>query len=289
MQPQPNLKLIKPADGMMIDPEKNLDEFIGIETQVKPEIFYNFLSLPKTDIFGTHRTSFTISNHHYTIMEHIRTKLVRAKKLEMARALVALGCISTMKLKNKSPKKIKVLIKTHKDYRERENMIKLEHSLSRLNLENKEARKYLLNVLKVHGKNKYGTAVLAKIYNHWDKPELKFKETDIVDIPYKLKSWCKELTKQPLTRSKFELKPTKRNSEKPNQKLDLYISDRIPIITHEYLISESEDNLQGFFFRAFLITGLYCLSKWILAGNICKEEYGFYHILDKVDSYASSI
>ncbi len=87
----------------------------------------------------------------------------------------------------------------------------------------------------------------------------------------------------------YALFKTDRGNKETNKRLDLYVSERISIIIHEYLLNDPDGNLAGHFHRAFFVIGLYCLSKWIATNKICKDEYGYYVLLNKIDSLAAEI
>lgn len=285
---KPDLKLIKPSDGTMLDPKEDVGEFAGIEGYVKPEHFYNLLSLSKTDKFESHRTSLTISNSDYVRMEQIRTKLIRAKKSSMTRGLVGLGVAAASNHKNICSKKLAYLFKINEGCREKENLLKFNNSLDRLDFQNNNIRNSLIPFVKSFGKNKYGQIIWSRLYDSWNMPKLVFnKNADNLNIHSKLKSNCIQSVKCSLSRKMFDLPIVKRGNQETNKKLDLYVSERISIIIHEYLLNDPDDNLSSHFHRAFFIIGLYCLSKWIATSKICKDEFGYYVLLNKIDSLAA--
>lgn len=284
--------------GTMLDAKTDPDEFMDIERQVTFADFYSLLSLPKKDRLPKTSTSFMVSNSHYTIMEHIRSKLIHSDRGTMTRGLVSLGCVATMNLHKKCPVKVRSLLKACEGFRKQDNMGSIEKSINRLDLRDPDVLKHLTSIVKKYGNNSYGVIVMGRLYEKWESEYKEWNDyvgknsgkSDSISIPRTVKAKCKSLIKKPLTRGMFDLKrTTKKNSEFANQKLDLNVSRRIAIMAQNAVNSVFEENLKGHFYRAFFVTGLFCLSKWINEGKICKEESDFYHLIDKIDLYTASL
>ncbi len=273
--------LIRPGSGLMTDVFETTGEFTGIENKVRPEVFYGLLSLLKGDKFGNQRASFTVSNYHYSLMEHMRNKIIRARESDMIRALVGTGTLASARQKGICGRQVKAVISNCKYHRIENNMRKFEISLSKLDLNDERTKKFLKEIVIRYGNNPYGKEIWNRIWNSWDTPKVQFAPGEIVVSGY-LISQCRNITKKPLQRKMYELK-----SDTTNKQLKVNMSERFYIIGFEYAKSFCEKKLFSAYLRGFFVTGLFILAKWILKNKISREEYDFFKLIHCIDSFAA--
>jgi len=284
-----NEQLIKPGTGTTLKPDiVTQDEYAGILSKAKPDTFYSLLGLPKSDKFKNHKTAFTISSLHYSMMEKIRMNLIRTKQADMVRALVGTGMIAMARYKNIASDQIEAAIKIHKDCRYSDKMVKFKESFYRLDLNDDHAKLFIRDLVLEFGNNKFGREMWGKIHDAWSSPEPKFEKNKAVAIPDWLINECRSQTKEPLSDKMFELSKVRRSSEDlKNMVVGLTISDRFMIISHNYGKYFANSKLTSQLLRGYYVCGLFLLKRWVCERRMSKKEYDFYKIIDALDNYAA--
>lgn len=287
-----NEKTIKPGTGEMVDEKVNItyqtNEYIGMEKKVKPEMFYDFLHLRRGDTFENDESTVLVSIAHYTLMQKMRTQIMKVKKADMVRGLVGLGIIAHAKQRNVSGDTVNALVTINRSERKAEMNKRFDKSMSRLKFDDEKTKKALKYIIKRHGDNKYGEKLWVKLFSPWNMPEIPFEESTI-NIPGNVIETCKSMTKRPLDDDMFALrKEHKMNVDARNMPLCLTISNRFLVVQVEYTKLFMPDKMRGQMLRGFLVTGLHILAKWVIAGKISKLEYDFGKLIGAMDKAASA-
>ncbi len=287
-----NNKTIKPGSGEMIDEEVQVSyqssEYTGIEKKVKAEMFYDFLHLRRGDTFENDESTVLISIAHYTLMQKMRTHIMKIKKSDMVRGLVGLGIIAHAKQRNIAADSVNALITINRYERKVEMNKRFDKSMSRLKFDDEKTKKALKYIIKRHGNNKYGEKLWVKLFNPWDMPKIDFEESEI-HIPNNVIETCKTMTKKHLKDDMFALKKEHQmNADAKNMPLCLTISNRFLVIQDEYTKLFMPDKMRGQMLRGFLVTGLHILAKWVIAGKVSKLEYDFGKLIGAMDKAASA-
>lgn len=285
-------KIIKKGTGEMRDEEVSYQSsgytYQGIEKKVKPEMFYDFLHLRRGDTFENDESTVLISIAHYTLMQKMRTQIMKVKKSDMVRGLVGLGIIAHAKQRNISSDTVNALVTINRSERKAEMNKRFDKSMSRLKFDDEKTKKALKYIIKRHGDNQYGKKLWVKLFNPWSMPEIDFEESDI-NVPNNVLETCKTMTKKNLKDDMFALKKEHRmNADAKNMPLCLTISNRFLVIQDEYTKLFMPDKMRGQMLRGFLVTGLHILAKWVIAGKVSKLEYDFGKLIGAMDKAASA-
>ncbi len=287
------LKIIKPGDGTMIDSKVTealfqTTEYKNIEKKVKPEMFYDFLSLKRGDSFENDESTILVSIMHYTLMQRIRTNIMKVKKADMVRGLVGLGTIAHANQRNLMGDAVGALTKMSRVERKQELDKRFQKSLNRLNFDDSKTKTAIKYVARRYGNNKYGKELWAKCASGFAIPEINF-ESSGVNIFDGLKDLCRKMTKKSLTDEMFILKDkAKGDVDTKNMPLCLTISNRFLVIQEEITRMYMPDKMRGQVLRGFFVTGLHILSKWVVEDKVSELEYNCAKLIAAMDKAASA-
>lgn len=287
-----NNKTIKPGSGEMIDEKVKIsyqsNEYNNIEKKVRPEMFYDFLHLRRGDCFENDESTVLISIAHYTLMQKLRSQIMKVKKSDMVRGLVSLGTVAHARQCNIATDTVNALISFNRSERKAEMNSRFDKSFKRLNFDDERTKKSLKYMVKRHGNNKYGEKLWDKLFSTWDVPKVNFEELEI-NIPNSVIETCEKMTNKHLTDDIFTLtKERGFTADVKNMPLCLTISNRFLVIQDEYTKLFMPDKMRGQILRGFLVTGLHILAKWVVARKVSRLEYDYGKLIGTMDKAASA-
>ena len=287
--PTPDMEIngIDTMDGHEADSTLQAAKYIGIENCLKPSTFYELCGILKNDIFKNRSKRFSVSQFHGVCIEVLQESgFIECKKADLMRGLVTTGLLS-LAIKGgvnsegteNTLKKVASLsgrIASNNDY--------LESLLLKLKVaENKKSRIFLRKLVAKYGKNAYGSRILSHIADATRSVEKSISYKKAVNPLSKCGvDRCETISSEPLTDKMYVL-----DESKDTCCLDINMSDRFWILLSEYKRTYFAAGTQSQLLRACTITGLYCLSKWLLKSQICKDETNFYMLCKAVEKYGS--
>jgi hypothetical protein len=285
--PQPDTEI----SGVALMDAKEADQFLhdnkykGIEKHVKPEMFYYMAGLLKGDKFKCKLRNFSISQFHgVSIDMFLECGFVEASKQDIIRGLVGVGIVAlcgkggvNQKGVDNTTKMISRLTTRTEDNEER-----LRENMDILDVHGSDKCKvFLRKLVTKHGNNRYGLSIMDYISRSTGRhePTPKYVKGKNFYIPSMLER-CETVTKEPLTDAMYVL-----DAEKEPYSVSLYMSKRLWGLAFDYKKVYCSTGPMSGVLRAGLLTGLYCLSKWVLAGKMNKNEMDYFMLIREINRY----
>jgi hypothetical protein len=263
------------------------NKYVGIEDCLKPTVFYELCGLLKDDTFKNKSKRFNVSQFHGVSIEVLMDSgFIEAKKADLMRGLVATGLLSLRIKGGVNPEgtentlqKVAALssrISSNTDY--------LESLLNLLKVEdNGKSRAFLRKIVSKYGNNQYGSRVLQHITDATrtpEKPAIYKKVTNPLSKTGAER--CETISNERLTDKMYVVEDGK---EEKLYCVDINMSQRFWILLAEYKKSHFSSGTHSQLLRACTVTGLFCLSKWLLKSKICKDETNFYALCQAIQKY----
>lgn len=285
--PQPEMEIfgVDEMDAKAAAAYLQDNKYLGIEKCLKPIVFYELCGRLKDDAFKNKSRRFNISQFHGVSIEvFMEAGFISAKKADLMRGLVATGLLS-------------LRIKGGVNPEGTENTLKRVAALSSRISNNNDYLDGLLDVLKVgecsksrvflrklvakYGNNQYGSTVLYHITAATRKPEkpIVYQKT-INPLSKSGIERCEIISGERLTDKMYVA-----DEGKELYSVDVNMSQRFWVQLREYKKNYFASGTQGQLLRACTVTGLYCLSKWLLKSKICSDETNFYALCRAIEKY----
>ncbi len=285
--PTPDMEIsgITHMDGKEAGNQLQAAKYVSIEKSLKPIVFYDLCSLLKGDTFKSYSKRFTVSQFHGVSIEILQDSgFIECKKSDLMRGLVTTGLLSLRIKGGVNPEGTANTLKKVAELsgRVNTNNDRLELLLSRLKIaENKRSRTFLRKKVAMYGDNAYGVKILsymADVTRSVEKPII-YKNAGC-SLSKCSVSRCETISSEVLTDKMYVL-----DEAKEAYSLDVYMSERFWGLLAEYKRSYFAAGTQGQLLRACTVTGLYCLSKWLLKSRICKDETNFHTLCRAIEKY----
>ena len=290
---------VTPTPDMEIDGISNMDgkeaahqlqaaKYVGIQKCLKPVVFYELCGILKDDVFKNKSKRFSVSQFHGVSIEVLQDSgFIECRKADLMRGLVATGLLSLRIKGGVNPEgtentleKVAALsgrISNNNDY--------LESLLLKLKVgENPKSRTFLRKMVAKYGNNAYGLRVLSYITDATRTPEKPItysKAGSTLSVCGRER--CEVVAGEPLTDKMYLIDDTKNEA----YSLDINMSERFWVLLAEYKRTYFSSGSQRQLLRACTVTGLFCLSKWLLKSRICQDETSFYMLCKAVEKYGA--
>ncbi len=278
---------IKPSNKMGVsDEEHDLSKYIGIEKHLSLDTFYSLSGSITDSGYKNDKVTVGLSGHHHVTVSNLSTYgIIRGNLSDSLRGLFCNGILTLMRHEGLCLDEVDNTIKqlTTQAGRIDINYNRLDESLDRMDLKGSERdQKALRKIIISCGNNIYGTHALGVLEKATQTKErqLKYKTKKNIMVA-DMVSRFELITKDPLNSSMFFLSDDKKNPES----MSFRVSRRFLDLLNEYKKTFHSGGCYSEVVRACIITGLYCLAKWVLDGRTNKDEIEFYVLIDKIDRY----
>jgi hypothetical protein len=285
--PQPDTEIngVDLMDAREADQYLHDIKYTNIEKGVKPEAFYDMTGLLRGDKFKNKPRNFMISQFHGVSVDmFLESGFVEASKQDMVRGLVGIGLVALCMKGGVNHKGVENTLKMIRRLSTRieANDLRLKENLDILDVYGSDkCRVFLRKLVTRYGSNKYGRFIMDQV----NKNDTRYKEAPKtvkkgnVYIPVMLER-CELITKEPLTDAMYIL-----DCDKEPYQISLYMSKRLWGLAYDYKkVFCSTGTITGVL-RASLLTGIYCLSKWVLKDKMDEEEMDYYMLIREINRY----
>ncbi len=289
--PQPDME-IQAVDNMDSKEAAKIlhdNKYVDIEKCLNPVVFYQLTGLLKGDVYRNKSKRFSISQFHGVSVEVLmESGFIEARKADVMRGLVTTGLMS-LRIKggvNHSGTKNTMAKVDALTARISNNTDYLDGLLKVLKVgDMAPSRSFLRKQVAKHGNNRYGSQVLHYITSKTGKPEDK-QENKRSNNPLSKGGVerCETIASEPLTDKMYVIEEGK---EEKLYTADVYMSERFWGQLAEYKMAYLPNGTTTQVLRACAVTGLYCLSKWLLKSRICKDETNFYMLCKAIEKYGT--
>lgn len=287
--PQPDMEIlpVDTMDGKEAATQLYNRRYIDIEKCLDPAVFYGLTGLLKGDVYRNKSKRFSISQFHGASIEVLmESGFIEAKKADIVRGIVTTGLLS-LRIKGGSGEAgTKNTLKKVGDLSARilSNTNYLDGLLSVLKVgDHKASRAFCRKIVSKFGNNRYGSQVLHHITSKTGRPEKPpvyrraanpLSEAGVTR--------CEAMSHEPLNEKMYVIDE---NKEEKAYTTDVYMSERFWLLLDDYKRAYLPGGTKTQVLRACTVTGLYCLSKWLLKSKICKDEANFSAICRAIDKY----
>lgn len=285
LQPDTEIGGIDTMDNDKAKKHLEATKYVNIDKGLNPAVFYELTGILKGDSFKNVSKRFSVSQFHGVTIETLADcGFMEGKRADLMRGIVATGIISLCIKGGVSRVAVNNTLSKVAEMTERENENKdhLELLLSKLDLSNAKCRGFLRRSVAKFGNNQYGLIVLFHISSKTNRQqeEIKYKKTTS-QLTKAGSERCEVIAKEPLTDKMYVV-----DDKDDLASLDINMSERYWGLVKDYKRNYYSNGTIRQVLRAATVTGLFCLSKWLLRGKISKDEANFYALYHDIEGYA---
>ena len=285
--------LIDGSTGSMIDDEilfqTTRTQYIGLESKISPETFYDLSALSISDKFRPVKIYARIGIIAYTLMSAFRMEAMKMSEADMIRGLISIGLIALCKQKNINSNLIDPTIQLYSGQRQISMDKRFNVTLELLDFDNVSTVDVVSAIVCGRPRNdKYGVLLWNRLHQVWSKKVPEYVKSNKWYVNINLLKKCRLFSSDGLSDKMYELKSKSKDNtvDSQNPSITIRISRRFTILSFEYNKYYGSDRLPGQLFRGYFNAGLFILSKWAIQKKLSNYEYLFKQMIHDLEIQA---